>query len=195
MKLLTYRLNGAEAVGALSGDGKSVLPLPYPDMNTLIETASLSDLRSAIDVEDLGIRHIRDARLFDGGYHVARLHVVAHHDCEVALDGRIFGEFLETGARGAEFGKNVEVELCCIQSDVRAVFRGDVGMDLARTAYDAAFDLDVRSPSGMQEREGGTRISGLDAQGTEEPVQHAFQCEIVGIGAVHPDDKFFLLFG
>ena len=52
MKLLTYRLNGAEAVGALSGDGKSVLPLPYPDMNTLIETASLSDLRSAADAAE-----------------------------------------------------------------------------------------------------------------------------------------------
>lgn len=47
MKLLTYRFNGTEAVGALSQDGKAVLPLPYADMNTLIETASLSDLRSA----------------------------------------------------------------------------------------------------------------------------------------------------
>ena len=52
MKLLTYRLDGTEAVGALSGDGKSVLPLPYPDMNTLIETASLSDLRSAADAAE-----------------------------------------------------------------------------------------------------------------------------------------------
>ena len=52
MKLLTYRLDGAEAVGALTGDGKAVLPLPYPDMNTLIETASPSDLRSAADAAE-----------------------------------------------------------------------------------------------------------------------------------------------
>ena len=49
MKLLTYRLDGTQAVGVLTGDGKAVLPLPYPDMNTLIETASPSDLRSAAD--------------------------------------------------------------------------------------------------------------------------------------------------
>ena len=52
MKLLTYRLDGAEAVGALTGDGKAVLPLPYPDMNTLIETASPSDLCSAADAAE-----------------------------------------------------------------------------------------------------------------------------------------------
>ena len=44
MKLLTYRLGGRQAVGTLTGDGKTVLSLPYPDMNTLIETAALSDL-------------------------------------------------------------------------------------------------------------------------------------------------------
>lgn len=49
MKLLTYRLDGKQAVGALTGDGSAVLPLPYPDMNTLIETASLSDLRAAAE--------------------------------------------------------------------------------------------------------------------------------------------------
>lgn len=52
MKLLTYRLNGKQAVGALTGDGKAVLPLPYSDMNTLIETASLSDLRSAAEAAE-----------------------------------------------------------------------------------------------------------------------------------------------
>lgn len=52
MKLLTYRLGGRQAVGALTGDGKTVLSLPYPDMNTLIETASLSDLRSAADAAE-----------------------------------------------------------------------------------------------------------------------------------------------
>ena len=38
MKLVTYRLSGAEYVGALTADGKGVLPLPAADMNTLIET-------------------------------------------------------------------------------------------------------------------------------------------------------------
>ncbi len=47
MKLITYRLRGAEHVGALTADGTAVAPLPYPDMNTLIETASLEKLRSA----------------------------------------------------------------------------------------------------------------------------------------------------
>nr|WP_325245348.1 fumarylacetoacetate hydrolase family protein [uncultured Oscillibacter sp.] len=47
MKLITYRLRGAEHVGALTADGTAVAPLPYPDMNTLIETASLEELRSA----------------------------------------------------------------------------------------------------------------------------------------------------
>ena len=47
MKLITYRLNGKEHVGALTADGTAVAPLPYPDMNTLIETASLEDLRAA----------------------------------------------------------------------------------------------------------------------------------------------------
>lgn len=46
MKLITYRLRGAEHVGALTADGTAVAPLPYPDMNTLIETASLEELRS-----------------------------------------------------------------------------------------------------------------------------------------------------
>lgn len=47
MKLITYRLRGAEHVGALTADGTAVAPLPYPDMNTLIEAASLEELRSA----------------------------------------------------------------------------------------------------------------------------------------------------
>lgn len=47
MKLITYRQDGAERVGALTADGASVLPLPCPDMNTLIETMALSDLLSA----------------------------------------------------------------------------------------------------------------------------------------------------
>ena len=33
MKLVTYRLSGAEHVGALTADGKGVLPLPAADMN------------------------------------------------------------------------------------------------------------------------------------------------------------------
>ncbi len=46
MKLITYRLRGAEHVGVQTADGTAVAPLPYPDMNTLIETASLEELRS-----------------------------------------------------------------------------------------------------------------------------------------------------
>ena len=48
MKLITYRQNGAEHVGALTEDGTGVLPLPVPDMNTLIETMTFADLRSAV---------------------------------------------------------------------------------------------------------------------------------------------------
>ena len=44
MKLVTYRLSGAEHVGALTADGKGVLPLPAADMNTLIETMTLADM-------------------------------------------------------------------------------------------------------------------------------------------------------
>ena len=36
MKLITYRLRGAEHVGVQTADGTAVAPLPYPDMNTLI---------------------------------------------------------------------------------------------------------------------------------------------------------------
>jgi len=52
MKFITYSHGGAAFVGALSKDGASVLPLPYPDMNTLIETAALSDLRSAAEAAE-----------------------------------------------------------------------------------------------------------------------------------------------
>ena len=48
MKLVTYRENGAEKVGALTKDGTAILPLPVPDMNTLIETLTLSQLSSAV---------------------------------------------------------------------------------------------------------------------------------------------------
>ena len=37
MKLVTYLQNGKEAVGVLSEDGTAVHPLPFPDMNALIE--------------------------------------------------------------------------------------------------------------------------------------------------------------
>ena len=47
MKLITYRLHGAEHVGALTADGTAVAPLPYADMNILIETASLEELCAA----------------------------------------------------------------------------------------------------------------------------------------------------
>ena len=48
MKLVTYRENGAEQVGALTKDGTAILPLPVPDMTTLIETMTLSQLSSAV---------------------------------------------------------------------------------------------------------------------------------------------------
>ena len=54
MKLITYRQNGAEHVGALTEDGTGVLPLPVSDMNTLIETMTLTDLRSAVAAAERG---------------------------------------------------------------------------------------------------------------------------------------------
>ena len=54
MKLITYRQNGAEHVGALTEDGTGVLPLPAADMNTLIETMTLTDLRSAVAAAERG---------------------------------------------------------------------------------------------------------------------------------------------
>ena len=47
MKLVTYQYEGNERVGTLTADGAAILPLPYPDMNTLIESASFADLLSA----------------------------------------------------------------------------------------------------------------------------------------------------
>ena len=49
MKLVTYRKDGAEHVGALTPDGGSVVTLPVPDMNTLIETMTLSQVRDAAE--------------------------------------------------------------------------------------------------------------------------------------------------
>ena len=54
MKLVTYRLSGAEHVGALTADGKGVLPLPAADRNTLIETMTPADLRSAAAAAERG---------------------------------------------------------------------------------------------------------------------------------------------
>lgn len=57
MKLVTYRFENTQRVGVLTQDETAVLPLDYPDMNTLIETASLSDLRSAASAaERAGVR-------------------------------------------------------------------------------------------------------------------------------------------
>ena len=56
MKLVTYRENGAEKVGALTKDGAAIVPLSVPDMNTLIETMPLSALSSAVTAaEDSGV--------------------------------------------------------------------------------------------------------------------------------------------
>lgn len=49
MKLVTYEQNGAQRVGALTGDGESILPLDAVDMNTLIETMPLRRLCSAVE--------------------------------------------------------------------------------------------------------------------------------------------------
>ena len=54
MKLVTYRHSGAEHVGALTPDGSGILPLPVPDMNTLIETMDLPALRFAVAVVERG---------------------------------------------------------------------------------------------------------------------------------------------
>ena len=54
MKLVTYRHSGAEHVGALTPDGSGILPLPVPDMNTLIETMDLPALRSAVAAGERG---------------------------------------------------------------------------------------------------------------------------------------------
>ena len=56
MKLVTYRFENTQCVGGLTQD-ETVLPLDYPDMNTLIETASPADLRSAASAaERAGVR-------------------------------------------------------------------------------------------------------------------------------------------
>lgn len=47
MKLVTYRFENTQRVGVLTQDETAILPLDYSDMNTLIETASPADLRSA----------------------------------------------------------------------------------------------------------------------------------------------------
>ena len=47
MKLVTYLQDDRQLVGVLSADGASIFPLPYPDMNTLIETASSAELLAA----------------------------------------------------------------------------------------------------------------------------------------------------
>ena len=57
MKLVTYRFENTQRVGVLTQDETAVLPLDYSDMNTLIETASPADLRSAASAaERAGIR-------------------------------------------------------------------------------------------------------------------------------------------
>ena len=48
MKLVTYLQNGKEAVGVLSVDGSMVRPLPFADMNTLIE-APREQLLAAVE--------------------------------------------------------------------------------------------------------------------------------------------------
>ena len=54
MKLITCRLGSTEHIGVLTADGSGFLPLPVPDMNTLIETMSPADLRSAVTAAERG---------------------------------------------------------------------------------------------------------------------------------------------
>ena len=57
MKLVAYRFENTQRVGVLTQDETAVLPLDYSDMNTLIETASPADLRSAASAaERAGVR-------------------------------------------------------------------------------------------------------------------------------------------
>ena len=57
MKLVTYRFENTQRVGVLTQDETAILPLDYSDMNTLIETASPADLRSAAEAaERAGVR-------------------------------------------------------------------------------------------------------------------------------------------
>ena len=59
MKLVTYRFENAQHVGVLTPDGSAITPLDYPDMNTLIETASPADLRSAASAAERGGVQVR----------------------------------------------------------------------------------------------------------------------------------------
>ena len=52
MKLITYLQNGKEAVGVLSVDGSVVRPLPFADMNTLIEAPREQLLAAAEAAKD-----------------------------------------------------------------------------------------------------------------------------------------------
>ena len=52
MKLVTYLQNGKEAVGVLSVDGSMVRPLPFADMNTLIEAPREQLLAAAEAAKD-----------------------------------------------------------------------------------------------------------------------------------------------
>ena len=54
MKLVTYLHDGKEAVGVLREDGAAVRPLPFPDMNALIE-APRSQLLSAVKNADASL--------------------------------------------------------------------------------------------------------------------------------------------
>ena len=55
MKLVTYLFNGKESVGFLSEDGAAVRPLPFSDMNTLIESGDLSAAQAAESVPLSGV--------------------------------------------------------------------------------------------------------------------------------------------
>lgn len=53
MKLVTFRQGDTVRTGALTADGSAIAVLPYPDMNTLIETASFAALRAAQEAAEV----------------------------------------------------------------------------------------------------------------------------------------------
>ena len=50
MKLITFLHENVEKVGVLTADETAVAPLPFPDMNTLIESGDLSAAQAAESV-------------------------------------------------------------------------------------------------------------------------------------------------
>lgn len=63
MKLITFRHQDVTLVGALVDHETAVQPLPYPDMNTLIETCALADLPSVMAAASAPVIPLSDVTL------------------------------------------------------------------------------------------------------------------------------------